>query len=59
MVLKNILKVLINKNLSLIRERLCYFVTNYYAFTANKFTVLATVSRISVLLTIKSTKPFS
>lgn len=27
MVLKNILKVLINKNLSLIRERLCYFVT--------------------------------
>lgn len=43
-VLKNILKVLINKNLSLIRERLYCFCYSYYAFTANKLTVLATVS---------------
>ena len=44
MVLKNILKVLINKNLSLIRERLYCFCDRYYAFAANKLTVLATVS---------------
>ncbi len=44
MVLKNILKVLINKNLSLIRERLYVFCYRYYAFTVNKLTVFATVS---------------
>jgi len=43
MVLKNILKVLINKNLSLIRERLYCFCYSDYAFTVNKLTVFAIV----------------